>query len=134
MQHTFKPFHICITKKFRQHIKIAIITASHGFIQISVNVANQVSNQKSKVVFIISLFRGLHVTTTYSLSHICLYLTFTLHLVHCATQYCCFTLNTTFTVYTGDTNFFFRPPALDLLTFSSMFLVYFHLSRVKLSS
>jgi len=32
-----KQFHICIMKKFRQHFKIAIITPSDGFTQISIN-------------------------------------------------------------------------------------------------
>jgi len=34
-------------KKFRQHFKIAIITPSDAFIQISINFANQVSTQKT---------------------------------------------------------------------------------------
>jgi len=46
MQHTSKQFHICIMKKFRQHFKIAIITPSDGFTQISINFANQFSSQK----------------------------------------------------------------------------------------
>jgi len=33
-------------KKFRQHFQIAIITASDGFTQISINFANQVSSHK----------------------------------------------------------------------------------------
>jgi len=33
-------------KKFRQHFKIATITPSDGFTQISINFANQVSSQK----------------------------------------------------------------------------------------
>jgi len=40
MQHTSKQFHICVMKKFRQHFKIAIITQSDGFAQISINFAN----------------------------------------------------------------------------------------------
>jgi len=47
MQHTSKQFHICIMKKFRQQFKIAIITPSDGFTQISINFANQVSSQKT---------------------------------------------------------------------------------------
>ena len=47
MQHTSKECHICIMKKFRQHFKIAIITPSDGFTQISINFANQVSSQKT---------------------------------------------------------------------------------------
>ena len=34
-------------KKFRQHFKIAIIALSDGFIQISINFANQISSQKT---------------------------------------------------------------------------------------
>jgi len=47
IQHTSKQFHICIMKNFTQHFKIAIITSSDGFTQISINFANQVSNQKT---------------------------------------------------------------------------------------
>jgi len=47
MQHTSKQLHICIMKKFRQHFKIAIITPSDGFTQISIDFASQVSSQKT---------------------------------------------------------------------------------------
>ena len=47
MQHTSKQFHICTMKTFRQRFKIAIITQSDGFTQISINFANQVSSQKT---------------------------------------------------------------------------------------
>jgi len=49
MQHklTSKQFHIRIMKKFRQHFKIAILTPSDAFTQVSINFANQVSSQKT---------------------------------------------------------------------------------------
>jgi len=47
VQHTSKKFHIRIMKKFRQLCKIAIITLSDGFTQISINFAKKVSSQET---------------------------------------------------------------------------------------
>ena len=42
---TYFYFHIRIIRKFRQLFKIAIITSSDGFKQITINFPNQVSSQ-----------------------------------------------------------------------------------------